>query len=124
MSVCLCVYFYLLRLKMPRRRCVACGRALVAFGSWRSNGADHEDWAERTLHKKCYIAGEYDVQQKKVRRYEVQHKWKVLTFGKYNGLNVRQVGDQDEGYLRWMKRATNLTGYFPDIDLYFEIYKS
>ena len=97
---------------MPRPRCKECGQHLVAIGSWRRNGADHKDWAGRTLHKKCYKA------------YEVKHNWKVLNFGKYSGLNVRQVGFEDKGYLRWMKRCTNLSAYFPDIDLYFEMFES
>ena len=36
------------------RRCHKCGNKLVPVGSARANGAWHDDWAERTLHKKCW----------------------------------------------------------------------
>ena len=98
-----------------RPKCSECGQPLVAIGSWRKNGADHKDWADRTLHKKCFKAAT---------SYKYNHRWKVLTFGKYKGLNVQEVGMEDEGYLRWMLRATNLYFYFPDIHLYFDMYKS
>ena len=38
------------------RRCRQCGGSLVPVGSARSNGAGHNDWSTRTLHKKCWRA--------------------------------------------------------------------
>lgn len=35
-------------------RCWHCGSALVPVGGARANGADHEDWDSRHLHKKCW----------------------------------------------------------------------
>ena len=34
--------------------CHHCGERLVPIGSRRANGAPHRDWANRTLHKKCW----------------------------------------------------------------------
>ena len=38
----------------PKGKCTHCGRALVAIGRSRDKGAKHNDWAARTLHKKCW----------------------------------------------------------------------
>ena len=35
-------------------RCWHCGRKLVPIGDARSNGAAHDDWDGRFLHKKCW----------------------------------------------------------------------
>lgn len=34
--------------------CTHCGGKLVAIGTARSNGKNHDDWTGRTLHKKCW----------------------------------------------------------------------
>ena len=39
---------------MGRGHCEWCGGVLVAVGNARENGADHDDWVSRKLHKKCY----------------------------------------------------------------------
>jgi uncharacterized protein (DUF3820 family) len=41
---------------MHRRLCMECGGPLVAIGSARENGAPHDDWEGRVLHKKCWIS--------------------------------------------------------------------
>ena len=38
----------------PKGYCEWCGGILVAVGSARANGADHDDWTTRKLHKRCY----------------------------------------------------------------------
>ena len=38
----------------PKGYCEWCGGVLVAVGSARANGADHDDWSTRKLHKRCY----------------------------------------------------------------------
>ena len=38
----------------PKGKCEWCGNRLVAVGHSRSNGADHDDWSSRKLHKQCY----------------------------------------------------------------------
>tara|TARA_R100000988_G_C3959778_1_gene145541 strand:- start:107 stop:352 length:246 start_codon:yes stop_codon:yes gene_type:complete len=38
----------------PKGHCTWCGGILVAVGSARANGADHDDWSTRKLHKRCY----------------------------------------------------------------------
>lgn len=38
----------------PKGYCSWCGGVLVAVGSARANGADHDDWSTRKLHKRCY----------------------------------------------------------------------
>ncbi len=38
----------------PKGYCTWCGGVLVAVGSARANGADHDDWSTRKLHKRCY----------------------------------------------------------------------
>ncbi len=35
-------------------KCWHCGGKLVPVGSSRNNGAAHDDWDERYLHKKCW----------------------------------------------------------------------
>ena len=35
-------------------KCWHCGGKLVPVGSSRSNGAGHDDWDDRYLHKKCW----------------------------------------------------------------------
>ena len=35
-------------------RCWHCGTKLVPIGTTRSNGASHEDWDTRFLHKSCW----------------------------------------------------------------------
>jgi len=35
--------------------CRACSRKLVPIGTARVNGASHEDWDKRRLHKKCWL---------------------------------------------------------------------
>lgn len=37
-----------------KTRCWHCEGALVPLGSARSNGADHDDWPDRFLHKSCW----------------------------------------------------------------------
>ena len=37
------------------RLCHLCGKPLVPIGNARSNGRPHDDWASRTLHKKCWL---------------------------------------------------------------------
>ena len=34
--------------------CLHCFKPLVSIGSMRSNGAGHDDWHTRKLHKKCW----------------------------------------------------------------------
>ena len=42
---------------LPKRRCLKCGRHLVAVGLGRANGVGHHaDWAKREYHKACWIA--------------------------------------------------------------------
>ncbi len=36
-------------------RCWKCNKMLVPVGSSRQNGAFHDDWEGRILHKKCWI---------------------------------------------------------------------
>jgi hypothetical protein len=36
-----------------KRLCWACGKKLQAIGNARKNGAHHDDWNTRALHKKC-----------------------------------------------------------------------
>jgi hypothetical protein len=36
-------------------RCWHCGGKLVPVGSSRANGASHDDWDGRYLHKKCWL---------------------------------------------------------------------
>ena len=38
----------------PKGYCEWCGGILVAVGSARANGADHDDWTTRKLHKRCF----------------------------------------------------------------------
>lgn len=40
--------------KYLQNRCFHCGGKLVPIGNARENGADHEDWDQRILHKKCF----------------------------------------------------------------------
>ncbi len=35
-------------------KCWHCGSNLVPIGSSRANGAGHDDWKERYLHKRCW----------------------------------------------------------------------
>ena len=51
-----------------RWRCWHCGGVLVAIGHARSNGADHEDWETRILHKKCWreLGGRGELKEKSV----------------------------------------------------------
>ena len=45
------------RAEMKRRRiCYDCLKPLVKIGHARNNGANHEDWTTRRLHKKCWKA--------------------------------------------------------------------
>ena len=37
-----------------QNRCWHCGAKLVPIGSMRSNGASHDDWDSRYLHKACW----------------------------------------------------------------------
>lgn len=37
------------------KRCWHCGRKLVPIGYARKGGARHNDWADRYLHKKCWV---------------------------------------------------------------------
>ena len=37
-----------------QNRCWHCGAKLVPIGSMRSNGAGHDDWDSRYLHKACW----------------------------------------------------------------------
>lgn len=37
-----------------KTKCWHCDCNLVAVGTSRSNGADHDDWEERYLHKSCW----------------------------------------------------------------------
>ena len=37
------------------KRCWHCGRKLVPIGNARKGGAKHKDWADRYLHKKCWV---------------------------------------------------------------------
>lgn len=37
-----------------KTRCWHCEGNLVAIGNFRCNGADHEDWEGRYLHKTCW----------------------------------------------------------------------
>jgi hypothetical protein len=37
-----------------RSRCWHCGEKLVPIGNMRSNGACHDDWEDRHLHKACW----------------------------------------------------------------------
>ena len=34
--------------------CTRCGTTLRAVGRARANGRAHDDWARRSLHKKCW----------------------------------------------------------------------
>ena len=46
-----------LRLIKPvKPRCAVCGKPISKIGSARANGANHADWAGRSLHKKCWKA--------------------------------------------------------------------
>jgi hypothetical protein len=38
-----------------RGKCYHCGEKLVPIGNGRANGAAHEDWDGRYLHKKCWV---------------------------------------------------------------------
>ena len=40
-------------IKSPK--CEYCNRALVPIGNARTNGKNHEDWTNRTTHKKCWL---------------------------------------------------------------------
>jgi hypothetical protein len=35
-------------------KCWKCGGKLVPVGASRQNGADHDDWEQRILHKQCW----------------------------------------------------------------------
>ena len=37
-----------------KTKCWHCAGKLVAIGNLRCNGADHEDWEKRYLHKTCW----------------------------------------------------------------------
>lgn len=37
-----------------KRICLHCGKIMPAIGSHRTNGADHDDWETRMLHKACF----------------------------------------------------------------------
>jgi len=39
-----------------KTKCWHCERKLVAIGNARDNGADHQDWHDRYLHKTCWKA--------------------------------------------------------------------
>ena len=43
--------------------CTRCGRKLVPIGHARANGADHPDWPDRVLHKRCYAAIEKEKEE-------------------------------------------------------------
>jgi hypothetical protein len=47
--------------------CLRCHRKLVPIGTSRINGAAHEDWEERRMHKKCWL-------EDKRENEEVDHK--------------------------------------------------
>lgn len=36
-------------------KCSKCGKKLVPIGTSRKNGASHNDWDSRKLHKKCWL---------------------------------------------------------------------
>lgn len=38
----------------PKGKCIRCGGVLVPMGKARDNGKSHNDWASRTMHKKCW----------------------------------------------------------------------
>ena len=40
--------------------CEVCEKPLVPIGSSRENGADHDDWVGRRLHKKCWVLKEWE----------------------------------------------------------------
>tara|TARA_R100000734_G_scaffold17458_1_gene13784 strand:+ start:1554 stop:1826 length:273 start_codon:yes stop_codon:yes gene_type:complete len=48
------MYNYYKMSNKPKGYCEWCGGILVAVGSARANGADHDDWTTRKLHKRCY----------------------------------------------------------------------
>ena len=52
-----------------KRICKHCNKALRKVGYDRVNGANHDDWAERDYHKKCWKI----VEPKK----RLTHKWKI-----------------------------------------------
>ena len=41
--------------KKTKPKCTVCGKTLVAIGNSRSNGKTHNDWADRKMHKKCWV---------------------------------------------------------------------
>ena len=42
------------RTATPKGHCTHCGNALKPIGYARSKGKKHNDWRNRTLHKKCW----------------------------------------------------------------------
>ncbi len=38
-----------------RDKCYHCGKKIVPIGNSRANGATHDDWNGRYLHKKCWV---------------------------------------------------------------------
>lgn len=46
--------FHEFALEYMKKKCWHCGRKLVPIGNARKKGANHKDWADRYLHKKCW----------------------------------------------------------------------
>jgi hypothetical protein len=40
--------------QQPLGSCARCGHTLRVIGTARKGGKKHQDWATRTLHKKCW----------------------------------------------------------------------
>lgn len=44
-----------LNINNTKRICEMCKGTLVPIGRARSNGKDHDDWADRKYHKRCWV---------------------------------------------------------------------
>ena len=43
-----------IKAKTEKKKCVICGKTLIAIGNKRVNGKNHDDWENRTKHKQCW----------------------------------------------------------------------
>tara|TARA_R110000868_G_scaffold230762_2_gene484019 strand:- start:779 stop:946 length:168 start_codon:yes stop_codon:yes gene_type:complete len=51
-----------------KNKCLLCKKTIVAIGTSRENGANHNDWNNRKYHKKCYKELQWIILKEKYER--------------------------------------------------------
>lgn len=88
--------------------CIDCKQPLVKIGTARKNGAAHDDWPDRTLHKECWKARKAmgsAMDKTPIGKQKVP-------FGKYrNKMTWDELLKRDMSYVTWFMNQTAISKY-------------